>query len=81
MVKLQALQHLSRAEGTRRTTRPWEMLEPVVVHLEMETLVAMVAVLEPTVVMQRPTFVALVVEVVQGELEMASTEAQASPLP
>jgi hypothetical protein len=46
------------------------MLEPSVVHLEMELLVAMVAVLEPWVAMQRLTFVVLVVVVVPVVMEV-----------
>jgi hypothetical protein len=57
------------------------MLEPSVVHQEMETLVAMVVVLELQVAMQRLTIVVPVVVVVPAELEAVSMEARASLQP
>jgi hypothetical protein len=78
MVRLQALQHLGHVGETHQTTLRWATPERSVAHLEMATLVAMVAVLEMQAAMQRLTSVVPVVVVVPVELEINSTEGLAS---
>jgi hypothetical protein len=69
MAKLRPLGHLGQGEETQQTTQPRLIVVLPVVLLEMATLEAMVAVLEPQFAMLQLILAVLVVVVVQEDLD------------